>query len=226
MTIVKHILVIDDDDRLRGLLQQYLSEHGFMVSTATTADDARKKLASLDFDLLVLDIMMPGETGLEFTKSLRKSSNVPILLLTAMGETETRIEGLENGADDYLVKPFEPKELMLRINSILRRSGAPEGISQGVTRLGDVQFDLERELLLRGEEVIPLTSTERQLLKTLASHPGTVFSREDLVELSDGESTRTVDVQVTRLRRKIEADPRNPRYIHTVRGKGYVLRGD
>jgi len=221
-----HILVVDDDDRLRELLRQFLSENGFRVSTASDAADARVRLSGLVFDLLVLDLMMPGESGLDFAASYRKNSTVPILMLTAMAETEDRIAGLERGADDYLTKPFEPRELLLRINNILRRvPAAPELPDQ--VRLGDVVYDMVRGELSRGGEMIRLTDIEAALLKALAMRAGAVLSRDDLTELTgaSGEG-RAVDVQVTRLRRKIESNPKLPVYLQTVRGKGYVLRPD
>jgi two-component system phosphate regulon response regulator OmpR len=223
-----HILVIDDDARLRDLLQQYLAESGFRVSSAPSAADARKKMAHVAFDLLVLDLMMPGETGLQFAQSLRASDSIPILMLTAMGEAESRIQGLEAGADDYLAKPFEPRELILRINSILRR--VPRTVVEPLAttaRLGDVVFDLGRDELSRSGQLIALTSGEQRLLHVLAERPGIVFSREDLARiLTPGGGERAIDVQVTRLRRKIEPDPKMPRYLQTVRGQGYILRPD
>lgn len=223
----KHILVVDDDDRLRSLLHQYLTENGFRVTAAADAADARAKMASIAFDLIVLDLMMPGEHGIDFAQSLRVTNSVPILMLTAMGETGDRINGLEAGADDYLSKPFEPRELLLRINNIFRRLPAEQAPTPSHARLGDVTFDMEREELRRGPEHIPLTSTEARLLKLLAERPGAVFQREDLMRiLAPGGGERTVDVQVNRLRQKIEPDPKAPRYLQTVRGRGYVLRPD
>ena len=221
-----HILVVDDDTRLRALLQRYLSEQGFRVTTAESSAEARRKLAALTFDLLVLDIMMPGENGLDLTQALRADSRVPILLLTAMTETEDRIEGLTRGADDYLSKPFEPRELVLRINAILRRvpqaPPAPQALS-----FGEFSFDLARGELKRRGSVIRLTEVETALLAALARQPGEVLSREDLrQETAEASSTRTVDVQMTRLRRKIEDDPKYPRFLRTVRGSGYVLMPD
>jgi len=223
-----HILVVDDDKRLRDLLGKYLADNRFLVTTAETAAEARKKLISLTFDLIVLDLMMPGETGLEFARSLRDSgSDVPILMLTAMGEPDDRISGLEHGADDYLVKPFEPRELLLRMSNILKRvpikPDTPDSIS-----LGSVEFDLEREELRRDGEIIRLTATETGLLKALAENPEAILSREELGRRVSGEDSgdRTVDVQVTRLRKKIEPDPKQPRYLQTIRGQGYRLRPD
>lgn len=219
-----HILVVDDDGRLRELLRKYLSENGFLVVTASDAADARGKLKNLAFDLIVLDLMMPGETGLDFTKSLRKTSTMPILMLTAMGEPGDRIEGLEKGADDYLAKPFEPRELVLRIHSILRRLPQRPEIPPEV-RLGRVTFDLARDELRRDGVPVRLTDVEAALLRKLAEKPGSILSRGEL-SLNTGAGGRAVDVQVTRLRRKIEPDPKLPRYLQTVRGKGYVLRPD
>ncbi len=219
-----HILVVDDDGRLRELLRKYLSENGFLVVTASDAADARGKLKNLAFDLIVLDLMMPGETGLDFTKSLRKTSTMPILMLTAMGEPGDRIKGLEKGADDYLAKPFEPRELVLRIHSILRRLPRRPEIPSEV-RLGRVTFDLARDELRRDGVPVRLTDVEAALLRKLAEKPGSILSRGEL-SLNTGAGGRAVDVQVTRLRRKIEPDPKLPRYLQTVRGKGYVLRPD
>jgi two-component system phosphate regulon response regulator OmpR len=228
-----HILVVDDDRRIRDLTARFLSEQGFNVVTANDAADARDKMKSLAFDLLVLDIMMPGENGLELTQSLRAESDVPILLLTARSETEDRITGLETGADDYLTKPFEPKELVLRIQSILKRArGAPRAAPQRrVIKFGEFLFELDRRRLFRGEEPVYLTEAETDLLSKLAERAGEVVSREELssaaaAEGEDPSGSRQVDVVVTRLRRKIEADPRFPRYLQTVRGRGYLLQPD
>jgi len=223
-----HILVVDDDARLRSLLRDYLVKEGFRVTQAEDAADARRKLKVFTFDIMILDLMMPGESGLDLAKSLRGEGRVPILMLTAMGETEDRILGLEAGADDYLPKPFEPRELILRIQSVLRRLPAAEGpVRASIIRLGGLSFDLGRELLLRGETPIRLTSTETALMKIMAGEPGRVMSREELtqfLEIDGGD--RAVDVQMTRLRRKVEPDPKIPRYLQTVRGRGYVLRPD
>ncbi len=221
-----HILVIDDDDRLRELLRKFLSDNGFWVSSAADANDARERLKALTFDLLVLDRMMPGESGLDFAASLRKTSTEPILMMTAMGEAEDRIDGLESGVDDYLSKPFEPRELLLRINAILRRVPAPV-VAPVEVSLGDVVYNQAKEALLRDGVIIRLTDVEAALLKVLAASPGAVLSREDLTELTGASGgVRAIDVQVTRLRRKIERDPKLPNYLQTVRGKGYVLRPD
>ncbi len=222
-----HILVVDDDTRLRDLLQRYLSDQGFRVTTAVDAADARAKLAAFAFDLLVLDIMMPGETGLELTQTLRRDSAVPILLLTAMSETADRISGFESGADDYLPKPFEPRELVLRINAILRRVPIEETKPAACVVFGEFSFDLEREELTRAGAFIRLTSAETSLLKALALRPGEPMARQELSQESQVTgNARTIDVQVTRLRRKIESDPKFPRYLQTVRGTGYVLMTD
>jgi two-component system phosphate regulon response regulator OmpR len=222
-----HILVVDDDARLRDLLKQYLTGSGFRVSAAQSAADARRKMVNIVFDLIVLDLMMPGETGLQFAQALRARDPVPILMLTAMGEAESRIQGLEAGADDYLAKPFEPRELVLRINSILRRVPRSAEPTLTTARLGEVIFDMARDELSRAGQPIPLTSGEQRLLHMLAERPGIVFSREDLARLlTPGGGERAIDVQVTRLRRKIEPDPKMPRYLQTVRGQGYILRPD
>lgn len=222
-----HILVVDDDARLRKLLHRFLTEQGYMVTTAADAAKARAHLTSLEFDLLIIDVMMPGEDGIALTRSLREAGSIPILLLTAKGETEDRIEGLEAGADDYLVKSFEPRELLLRVNNILRRvERAPVQLT-GAVRMGDFEFDLER-LELRGSDgMVKLTGAEAALLKALAVHAGSILSRQELARRSNmSGNERTVDVQVTRLRRKLEKDPKEPRYLQTVWGEGYVLRPD
>jgi two-component system phosphate regulon response regulator OmpR len=221
-----HILVVDDDDKLRKLLARYLADHGYMVATAANAGEARATLANVAFDLIVLDLMLPGESGLDFAQSFRRLSTVPILMLTAMGEPDDRIRGLERGADDYLVKPFEPRELLLRIANILRRAPREPLLPEDV-RMGALVFDFARDELRAGDDIIRLTSAERALLRALATRAGQPMSRDALNELTGGlGGDRAVDVQVTRLRRKIEPDPREPRYLQTVRGKGYVLKPD
>jgi two-component system phosphate regulon response regulator OmpR len=220
-----HVLVVDDDARIRDLVSRFLKEHGFVVVTAQDAKEARGLLKGFAFDVLVVDVMMPGETGLSFTQDLRKSYNVPVLLLTALGEAQDRIAGLESGADDYLAKPFEPRELVLRLQSILRRTSAKP--SAKAFKIGGWFFDPEIEELRNENVAQKLTSAEANLLRALASRPREVVSREELAQkcgLDAGE--RTIDVQVTRLRRKIETDTKTPRYLLTVRGKGYMLRAE
>ncbi len=223
-----HILVVDDDARLRELLRKFLSDRGFRVTTAADAADAESKLRSIAFDMLVLDVMMPGESGTELTRRLRVKNQVPILLLTAQGESQDRIRGLASGADDYLPKPFEPDELLLRIRAILRR--APPPAMAPIARdmqFGEFCFDLARSELTRDGDLVRLTAAEASLLKVLAGRAGVAVSREELLRLSSiSGNARTVDVQMTRLRRKIEADPRSPRYLQTIRGTGYMLRAD
>jgi two-component system phosphate regulon response regulator OmpR len=223
-----HILVVDDDTRLRSLLKRFLTENGYMVSVAADAAEARRHLQGFTFDLLVLDVMMPGETGLELTADLRNSNPVPILLLTALGEAEDRINGLEHGADDYLAKPFEPRELLLRIGNILRRipKNIAETASQSIT-FGAFSFDSQREALFQGDTQIHLTTAEATLLKVLLESAGKVIAREELALMAGlNGNPRTIDVQVTRLRKKLEHDPKLPRHLQTVRGKGYLLRLD
>jgi len=222
-----HILVVDDDARLRQLLSRYLSENGYMVSTAADAGEARRQLDSMEFDLIVLDVMMPGESGIELTRGLRQGNNVPILLLTAMGDTADRITGLDAGADDYMGKPFEPRELLLRIGSVLRRSTREAPPDRPRARFGRFTFDVERQELAEEGVPVHLTTAEAALLGVLVGRAGETLSREDLADLTgvDG-NLRTVDVQITRLRKKIEDDPRLPRHLQTVRGRGYVLWTD
>jgi two-component system, OmpR family, phosphate regulon response regulator OmpR len=227
-----HLLVVDDDERIRTLLQKFLVRHGFLVTAARDAGHARRILKGLDFDLIVLDVMMPGEDGLSLTRALRETMQTPILLLTAKGETDNRIEGLEAGADDYLPKPFEPKELLLRINAILRRvpdTSAADNAPKIMT-LGSIRYDMERGEMWQGDELVRLTATEVHLMRIFAAQPGTALSRSKLVEelgRDRGQAQeRAVDVQITRLRRKIEDDPKQPRYLQTVRGAGYMLTPD
>jgi two-component system phosphate regulon response regulator OmpR len=226
------VLVVDDDERIRELLRKYLARNGFWVSTARDAAHARNLLEGLDFDLIVVDVMMPGEDGLALTARLRERLTTPILLLTARGDAEDRIRGLEAGADDYLPKPFEPRELLLRINAILRRVPKPVPKSEPpkTLQLGEVRFDLTRGELWRGPEMIHLTATEGALLRLLAARPHEPVTRMELVgDLGNGDAEiqeRAVDVQITRLRKKIEADPKMPRYLQTVRGAGYMLVPD
>jgi two-component system, OmpR family, phosphate regulon response regulator OmpR len=227
-----HLLVVDDDERIRGLLQKFLMRSGFLVTIARDTGQARRILLGLDFDLVVLDVMMPGGDGISFTRELRRKSAVPVLLLTAKGEAANRIEGLEAGADDYLVKPFEPRELLLRINAILRRVPmAKTEAAPKVLHLGTVRYDIDRGEMWRGDQPVRLTATEAQLMRVFAQSAGLAVSRDKLTgDLDKQESAagaeRAVDVQITRLRRKIEEDPRQPRYLQTVRGEGYMLAPD
>jgi two-component system phosphate regulon response regulator OmpR len=221
-----HLLVIDDDERLRALLQRYLSTNGFRVSTAADAAEARGLMKSMAFDMLIVDVMMPGETGLDFTRDVRAHSQVPILMLTARGEPQDRIAGLEHGADDYLPKPFEPRELVLRVSALLRRAAPPAQSPHREVQMGEAVFDPERGELRRKGKPVRLTSSENALLKLFATNAGRPFSRTDLCTRLGVSLERSIDVQVTRLRRKIEEDPKLPLYIQTVRGVGYVLVPD
>ncbi|MFC0278886.1 response regulator [Falsigemmobacter intermedius] len=226
-----HLLVVDDDDRIRGLLQKFLIRNGYLVTVADNAARARRLLAGLEFDLLVLDVMMPGEDGVTLTRSLREEGHVlPVLLLTARGESANRIDGLEAGADDYLVKPFEPRELLLRIHAILRRVPQPLKPAAPPSRslmLGPLRYDIDRSELWQGDQPVRLTSTEVALMRIFAARSGEVVARDELIAELAGEesqsSERAVDVQITRLRRKIESDPKQPRYLQTIRGEGYRL---
>jgi len=227
-----HLLIVDDDERIRSLLRKFLIRNGFLVTVARDAGHVRRLLKGLDFDLIVLDVMMPGEDGIALTAALRENLVTPILLLTARGETEDRIRGLEAGADDYLPKPFEPKELLLRINAILRRAPAtaPGATTPKILHLGQMRYDIERGELSCGEEPVRLTATEVQLMRIFSENLREPVSRARLVEdlgRNKGQAQeRAVDVQITRLRRKIEADPKQPRYLQTVRGEGYMLAPD
>ena len=220
----RHLLVVDDDDRIRALLKEFLTRNGFRVTTAPDASAARRMLSLLDFDLVVLDVMMPGEDGLSLTRWLSAERPTPTLMLTARGLADDRIAGLSAGADDYLSKPFEPQELLLRIEAILRRAG-PRPVTPRRIVMGQHAFDIERGELRSGDQLVRLTEGEAKLLRRLAAAPNTAVDRADLA-LDDETSGRGVDVQVTRLRRKLEADPRNPRYLQTVRGVGYMLAPD
>jgi len=220
-----HILVVDDDNRLRSLLQRFLRDNNFYVTTAANAAEARERIGNYKFDILIVDIMMPEETGLEFLSGLRQESDVPVIMLTAMGETEDRITGLETGADDYLPKPFEPKELVLRIKNILRRTPKNDNKLQEKLNLGLCWYDMsKKELTAKTGTIIHITPVEQAMLNVLGQKSGQIFSREKLAEvLGAGQSPRSIDVQITRLRKKIEKDSKNPRYLQTVRGKGYML---
>jgi len=220
-----HILVVDDDQRIRDLLARYLFENGFRVTTAADAMTARSTMGGLVFDVVILDVMMPGENGLDLARALKGTSNVPICMLTARAEAEERIQGLEIGVDDYVAKPFEPRELLLRLQNILKRRQGPSGPRDEVT-MGDYTFHVERGELKRGEESIKLTERERELLRQFAQRPGTPVARHELAADDSTGTERAVDVQINRLRRKIESDPAHPVYLQTVRGKGYILYTD
>jgi len=227
ITYPPHILVVDDDTRLRNLLKKYLGDNGYMVTTAADAAEARRQMTALQFDLLVVDVMMPGEDGMSLTRGIRETSTVPILMLTAMGESRDRIKGLELGVDDYMAKPFEPKELVLRIGSILRRAPLVEVAAKLELRFGECRYDLARQKLTRSGIAVHLTAGEAELLRVLAQRANAPVERTDLsTTAGDDANPRTIDVQITRLRRKLEPDPRQPRYLQTVRGTGYMLRTD
>lgn len=219
-----HILVVDDDNRIRELIKRFLAQRGFRITTAADAGKAQAKMRAMDFDLIVLDVMMPGMDGFELTEAVRENRDTPILLLTARGEAEDRIKGLSLGADDYLAKPFEPEELVLRINNILRRA-RPSGATHTKVRFGRFQFDMSNGALTDQGSPVRLTGGEETLLKALARDVGETVSRYDLCELTGG-GERAVDVQMTRLRRKLEADPRQPVHLQTIRGEGYKLIAD
>ena len=229
MILDAHLLIVDDDERIRNLLQKFLIRNGFLVSAARDAAHARRILLGLDFDLIVMDVMMPGEDGVSLTRHLRETRTTPVLLLTAKGETEDRILGLEAGADDYLGKPFEPKELLLRINAILRRAPVvePAMTLPKVMNLGDVRYDVDRGEMWMGSGRVRLTATESQLMRIFSTNPSKPLSRARLVEELGRDvgqaQERAVDVQITRLRRKIENNPKQPRYLQTIRGAGYML---
>ena len=216
-----HILVVDDDDRIRELVKQYLEENNFLVNTAVDALDAKKKLEIIKFDILILDIMMPGESGLSLTKEMKKNNQTPIILLTAKGETGDRIHGLELGADDYLGKPFEPKELLLRIKNILnktRKAVLPEEIY-----IGNVLINLKKLNIKKNNQTKKINPQEEKVLEKMLRSPGKIFSRDDIGKIINISKERTVDVMITRLRQKIESNPKNPKYLQTIRGSGYVL---
>jgi len=219
-----HILVIDDDTRLRTLLGRFLDENGFHVSLAKDTDEAKKMMQELMFDLLIVDVMLPNENGVDFTADLRKSSKIPVIMLTARGEFDDRIKGLEAGADDYLQKPFEPKELLLRINNILKRMSVIQD-QENICRFGEFTFNLAESRLKKGEEFIHVTDSEAKILNILCKEKGNSVSREKLSALCGGIDDRSIDVQITRLRKKIEQNPKQPHYLQTVRNHGYVIYG-
>ena len=216
-----HILIVDDDDRIRDLVKEYLSQNSYLVSTAKDSQDAFEKTKIIKFDLIVLDIMMPGKTGLEFTQEYKNKINTPILLLTAKGEPSERIEGLEVGADDYLTKPFEPKELILRINNILNKTQSLE--IKRVIEFGDIKIDLKKLFIYKNDQSVKINNTEKLILEKMINSPGKIFKREEIAGLIDLNKERSIDVIVTRLRKKIEESPKSPKYLQTIRGEGYVL---
>ena len=216
-----HILVIDDDEGIRSLLKQFLNENGYLVNTASNASEAQEKISIIKFDLLVLDIMMPGKSGLEFISENKNNLNVPIILLTAKGEAKERVEGLEVGADDYLPKPFEPKELLLRINNILKKTKKIN--LKHVLEFGSIKIDLNKLMITNQNSNFKINNTEKIILEKMINNPGKVFSRIDIGNLIKIDKERSIDVIITRLRKKIETDPKNPKYLQTIRGTGYVL---
>ena len=216
-----HILIVDDDDRIRDLVKEYLNQNNYLVSSAKDSNDAIEKTKIIKFDLIILDIMMPGKTGLEFTHEHKNKINTPILLLTAKGEPSERIEGLELGADDYLTKPFEPKELILRINNILTKTKSLE--IKRIIEFGNIKIDLKKQFIYKNEQSLKINNTEKMILDKMINFPGKIFKREEIASLIDLNKERSIDVIVTRLRKKIEENPKNPKYLQTIRGEGYVL---
>jgi len=221
----KHILVVDDDDRIRELIKEYLDNNNFYTTTAKDAEDAKNKVKLIKFDLIILDIMMPGQNGLDLTKEIKYSSDQPIILLTAMGESSDRISGLETGADDYLPKPFEPKELLLRIKNILKRIKKNNNFNP-ILRFGNIKVNLEKMLISSKKGEVKINSAEKSLLEKMVLSVGQIFQREEISKIVNLSKERAVDVMITRLRQKIEPDPKNPKYLQTVRGNGYVLWTD
>jgi len=216
-----HILVVDDDDGIRDLVKQYLSENNFLITTARNSEEAKEKISIIKFDLIVLDIMMPGKTGLEFTLENKDKINTPIILLTAKGEATERIKGLEVGADDYLPKPFEPKELILRIKNILNKTKSKN--QKKIIEFDNVKINLSKLLIIQNKKEFKINNTEKIILEKMINAPGQTFSRESIGKLIDLDKERSIDVIITRLRKKIEIDPKNPKYLQTIRGTGYVL---
>ena len=216
-----HILIVDDDDRIRELVKQYLNNNDYLVTTANSAEDAKKKVDIVKFDIIVLDIMMPGQSGLDFTNENKKKINTPIILLTAKGEPSERIEGLEIGADDYLAKPFEPKELILRIKNILEKTKNKN--QRRVVSFSNINIDLNKLLIINKKQEYKINNTEKIILEKMINSPGETFSREEIGKLINIDKERSIDVIITRLRKKIEVDPKNPKFLQTIRGAGYVL---
>ena len=221
----KHILIVDDDDRIRELIKEYLENNDFYITTAKHAEDAKNKIKLIKFDLIILDIMMPGQNGLDLTKEIKSTSDQPIILLTAMGETSDRVFGLETGADDYLPKPFEPKELLLRIKNILKRIKKNKNLNP-ILKFGDIKVDLEKMSIVSKKGEAKLNAAEKYLLEKMVLSAGQIFQREQISKIVKLSKERAVDVMITRLRQKIETDPKNPKYLQTVRGNGYVLWTD
>ena len=218
---ISHILVIDDDDGIRSLVKKFLNENNYLVTTASSAEDAEKKIEILKFDLIILDIMMPGKSGLEFIKENKKKLKTPIILLTAKGEASERIEGLELGADDYLPKPFEPKELILRIQNIVEKTKKTD--PKKIVEFENIKIYLNKQLIFKKDKEYKINNTEKIILEQMINNPGKIFSREDIGSLIDLDKERSIDVIITRLRKKIEIDPKNPKFLQTIRGSGYVL---
>ena len=218
---IAHILVVDDDDGIRSLVKQYLNENNFLVTTANSAENAREKVSVIKFDLIVLDVMMPGKSGLDFIKENKSEIDTPIILLTAKREAENRVEGLEMGADDYLPKPFEPKELTLRIKNILNKTKKND--LKRIITFDNIKIDLNKLLIVKNDSVFKINNTEKIILEKMINNPGKTFSRESIGKLIDLDKERSIDVIITRLRKKIELDPKNPKYLQTLRGAGYVL---
>ena len=218
---ISHILVVDDDDGIRSLVKQYLNENNFLVTTSNSAEDAEKKILVIKFDLIVLDVMMAGKSGLEFIRDNKSKIDTPIILLTAKGETEDRVGGLEVGADDYLPKPFEPKELILRIKNIVSKT--KKHAQKRIIEFDNIKIDLNKLLVVKNKNEHKINNTEKVILEKMINNPGKTFSREDIGRLIDLNKERSIDVIITRLRKKIETDPKNPKYLQTLRGVGYVL---
>jgi len=218
---IAHILVVDDDDGIRSLVKKYLNENNFLVTTADSAENASEKIKIIKFDLIVLDIMMPGKSGLEFIHDNQKKLDTPIILLTAKGEAKERVEGLESGADDYLPKPFEPKELILRINNIIKKTTKTE--QKRIIEFANIKIDLNKLLIFKNDKEFKINNTEKKILEKMINTPGKTFSREDIGLLINLDKERSIDVIITRLRKKIEIDPKNPKFLQTIRGAGYVL---
>ena len=218
---IAHILVVDDDDGIRSLVKKYLNENNYLVTTANSAEDATKKVKIIQFDLIILDIMMPGKSGLEFIQENQKKLETPIILLTAKGETSERVEGLEIGADDYLAKPFEPKELIIRIKNIIKKTIKND--QKRIIKCENIKIDLNKLLILKNDIEYKINNTEKKILEKMINNPGKTFSREDIGMLNELNKERSIDVIITRLRKKIEIDPKNPKFLQTIRGAGYVL---